>query len=129
MALDTATAKADPPLPPGEAEPRRRLKRFSGSRLGGLILALNLLSLLILFVGALLLNEWQRGLIESRQETLVAQAELLANVLADKEYTVGEPMPQFNVGCPCCCSTISSPQASARGCSTSTVFWSPTAMP
>ncbi|MEY3841747.1 MAG: hypothetical protein RLZZ542_857, partial [Pseudomonadota bacterium] len=97
MALDTATAKADPPLPPGEAEPRRRLKRFSGSRLGGLILALNLLSLLILFVGALLLNEWQRGLIESRQETLVAQAELLANVLADKEYTVGEPMPQFNV--------------------------------
>ncbi len=97
MALDTATAKADPPLPPGEVEPRRRLKRFSGSRLGGLILALNLLSLLILFVGALLLNEWQRGLIESRQETLVAQAELLANVLADKEYTVGEPMPQFNV--------------------------------
>jgi len=96
MALDTAIAKADP-LPPGEAGPRRRLKRFGGSRLGGLILALNLLSLLILFVGALLLNEWSRGLIQARQETLTAQAELLANVLADKEYTVGEPTPQFNV--------------------------------
>ncbi|MDP3802644.1 stimulus-sensing domain-containing protein [Brevundimonas sp.] len=96
MASDTAIAKADP-LPPGDNEPRRRLKRFGGSRLGGLILALNLLSLLILFVGALLLNEWQRGLIEARQETLVAQAELLANVLADKEYTIGEPTPQFNV--------------------------------
>ncbi len=96
MALDTAIAKAEP-LPPGGTEPRRGLKRFSGSRLGGLILALNLLSLLILFVGALTLNEWQRGLIEARQETLVAQAELLANVLADKEYTVGEPTPQFNV--------------------------------
>jgi two-component system sensor histidine kinase ChvG len=96
MALDTAIAKADP-LPPGDDEPRRPLKRFGGSRLGGLILALNLLSLLILFVGALLLNEWQRGLIEARQETLQAQAELLANVLADKEYTVGEPNPQFNV--------------------------------
>lgn len=96
MASDTAIAKADP-LPPGDDEPRRPLKRFGGSRLGGLILALNLLSLLILFVGALLLNEWSRGLIEARQETLVAQAELLANVLADKEYTIGEPTPQFNV--------------------------------
>ena len=96
MASDTAIARADP-LPPGEAESRRSVKRFGGSRLGGLILALNLLSLLILFVGALLLNEWSRGLIEARQETLTAQAELLANVLADKEYTVGEPTPQFNV--------------------------------
>lgn len=96
MALDTAIAKADPP-PSGGSEPRRRVKRFGGSRLGGLILALNLLSLLILFVGALLLNEWSRGLIQARQETLVAQAELLANVLADKEYTIGEPTPQFNV--------------------------------
>ena len=96
MALDTATAKADPPLPQGEAEPRRRLKRFSGSRLGGLILALNLLSLLILFVGALLLNEWQRGLIESRQETLTAQAELLSNVLSKLSITTGEPAPAFD---------------------------------
>ncbi|MBD3841460.1 MAG: sensor N-terminal transmembrane domain-containing protein, partial [Campylobacterales bacterium] len=87
MASDTAIAKPDP-LPPGAAEPRRSLKRFGGSRLGGLILALNLLSLLILFVGALLLNEWSRGLIQARQETLLAQAELLANVLAAAQLGV-----------------------------------------
>ena len=97
MALDTAIAKADP-LPPGEAEPRRRLKRFGGSRLGGLILALNLLSLLILFVGALLLNEWTRGLIEARQETLAAQGELLVRVLGDERIGVtrGEPTPSLD---------------------------------
>ncbi|CAN5266883.1 ATP-binding protein [soil metagenome] len=79
------------------AEATPRLKRFGGSRLGGLILALNLLSLLILFGGALALNEWRRGLVEARQEALTAQAELLANVLADKRYTVGEPVPQFDI--------------------------------
>ena len=97
MALDTAIAKAEP-LAPGEAEPRRRVKRFGGSRLGGLILALNLLSLLILFVGALTLNEWQRGLIEARQETLTAQAELLVRVLGDERLGVtrGEPTPSLD---------------------------------
>ncbi len=95
MASDTATAKADP-LRPGDEEPRRPLKRFGGSRLGGLILALNLLSLLILFVGALALNEWRRGLIEARQETLVAQAELLSNVLSKLSITTGEPTPAFD---------------------------------
>ena len=97
MALDTATAKADP-LPQGEAEPRRRLSRFGGSRLGGLILALNLLSLLILFVGALLLNEWQRGLVEARQETLAAQGELLVRVLGEPQIGVtrGSPTPSLD---------------------------------
>jgi len=95
MASDTATAKADP-LRPGEDEPRRRVKRFGGSRLGGLILALNLLSLLILFVGALALNEWTRGLIEARQETLTAQGEILVQVLGERGVTQGEPRPTFN---------------------------------
>jgi two-component system sensor histidine kinase ChvG len=96
MASDIDIARAETGREPDEATPRR-LKRFGGSRLGGLILVLNLLSLLILFGGALLLNEWRRGLVEAREETLIAQAELLANVLADKEYTVGEPIPQFNI--------------------------------
>ncbi|MBU1540310.1 MAG: sensor N-terminal transmembrane domain-containing protein [Alphaproteobacteria bacterium] len=95
MALDTGIAKADP-LRPGEAQPRRSVRRFGGSRLGGLILALNLLSLLILFVGALALNEWNRGLIEARQETLTAQAELLSNVLSKLSITTGEPTPAFD---------------------------------
>jgi two-component system sensor histidine kinase ChvG len=95
MASDTATAKADPSekdVSPG----RRRLGRFGGSRLGGFILALNLLSLLILLGGALALNEWTRGLIESRQQTLTAQAELLANVLSRQGVTTGEPTPAFD---------------------------------
>ncbi len=96
MASDTVTAKADPARA-GDGRPRRP-KRFGGSRLGGLILALNLLSLLILFVGALLLNEWQRGLIESRQETLAAQAELLVRVLGEPQIGVtrGEPIPTLD---------------------------------
>ena len=95
MASDTATAKADPS--DKDASPgRRRSGRFGGSRLGGFILALNLLSLLILLGGALALNEWRRGLIEARQETLTAQAELLANVLSRQGVTTGEPTPAFD---------------------------------
>lgn len=95
MASDTATAKADPS--DKDASPgRRRSGRFGGSRLGGFILALNLLSLLILLGGALALNEWRRGLIEARQETLTAQAELLANVLSRQGVTRGEPTPAFD---------------------------------
>ena len=97
MASDTATAKAEPDDPADDDRPRRP-KRFGGSRLGGFILALNLLSLLILFVGALALNEWRRGLIEARQETLAAQAELLVQVLGDERLGVtrGEPTPELN---------------------------------
>ncbi|MBU2418631.1 MAG: sensor N-terminal transmembrane domain-containing protein, partial [Alphaproteobacteria bacterium] len=87
MASDTAIAKAEPAETADDDRPRRP-QRFGGSRLGGFILALNLLSLLILFVGALLLNEWTRGLIEARQETLTAQAELLVQVLGEPQIGV-----------------------------------------
>ncbi len=94
MASDTATARAEPDVPATSG--RAPLRRFGGSRLGGLILALNLLSLLILFVGALALNEWTRGLIEARQETLKAEGEILAQVLAERGVTQGEPQPTFD---------------------------------
>lgn len=99
MASATATARADPAAPrEGKARPGRRpLIRFGGSRLGGFILALNLLSLLILFGGALALNEWNRGLIQARQESLKAQAELLGNVLGQLSITKGEPTPELDV--------------------------------
>ena len=97
MASDIDTAKAEPAAAADDDRPRRP-KRFGGSRLGGFILALNLLSLLILFVGALALNEWTRGLIEARQETLEAQAELLVEVLGEPQIGVtrGEPTPELN---------------------------------
>ncbi len=99
MASDTDTAKADPAarwLGWLDGDLLRRLGRFGGSRLGGLILALNLLSLLILLVGGLALNEWRRGLVEARQESLAVQAELLSNVLGEEGVTQGEPYPLLN---------------------------------
>jgi len=96
MASATDTARADPPEASEDPSPRRRLTRFGGSRLGGLILALNLLSLLILLGGALALNEWSTGLIKTRQQSLLGQAELLAKVLSDEDYTRGEPIPELN---------------------------------
>jgi two-component system sensor histidine kinase ChvG len=77
MASDTVTAKAENSrtILPGW--------RFTGSRLGRLILALNMLGLLILVGGALVLNEIRRGLLETRIESLTAQAELIADIIAD----------------------------------------------
>lgn len=95
-AIDTARAEPDEDAPAPPADGRRRLGRFGGSRLGGLILALNLLSLLILFGGALALNEWRRGLIEAKQESLAVQAELLSSVLGQLGITRGEPIPALD---------------------------------
>ena len=88
MASATATAKADT-----AKAPRRRIRV---SRLGAFMLSLNLLSLLILFGGALALNEWSRGLIQARQESLRVQAELLSNVLGELGITQGDPYPMFD---------------------------------
>lgn len=86
MASDTVTAKAETsrPILPGW--------RFTGSRLGRLILFLNMLGLLILVGGSLVLNELRRGLLETRIESLTAQAELIADVVA-AIATRGEPVP------------------------------------
>ena len=51
---------------------------------------------LILFGGALALNEWSRGLVETRQESLGVQAELLSNVLGELGITRGEPSPELD---------------------------------
>jgi len=97
MASAIATARPDRSSPnDGSGDQPRRLKRFGGSRLGGLILALNLVSLLILLGGALALNEWRRGLVEARQESLLGQAELLSNVMGELAVTQGEPEPVLN---------------------------------
>jgi two-component system sensor histidine kinase ChvG len=96
MASAIDTARADPGAPATEERDRPRF-RLVGSRLGALILILNLLSLLILFGGALALNEWRRGLVEARQESLLSQAELLANVLGELGITEGEPRPLLDV--------------------------------
>jgi len=86
MASATATAK------PEHAEKLPGGGGLFGSRLGRLIIALNLLGLAIIITGALVLNELRRGLVNARIDSLTTQGELIANVI-DRAATVGEPDP------------------------------------
>jgi two-component system sensor histidine kinase ChvG len=74
-----------------------RSRWLPGSRLGRLIVALNLLGLTILIVGALVLNELRRGLVNARIDSLTTQGELMATII-DQAATVGEPEPAMDPG-------------------------------
>lgn len=99
MASVTVTAS---PEPSDDAAPRRPLRARRppsrhgswplGSRLGRLIIVLNLLGLAILIAGALILNELRQGLVSARQESLAVEGAVLANVI-DQYATVGDPEP------------------------------------
>ena len=67
---------------------------FANSRIGRLIFASNLAGLLILIVGALVLNEMRVGLVQARIDSLNTQGDLIVSVLAEGA-TVGEPEPQM----------------------------------
>ena len=91
MASDTATGRPE----------RRRgpawLKWRPASRIGRLIVILNMLGLTILIVGALVLNELRRGLVNARIDSLTTQGELIATII-DQAATVGEPTPALDPG-------------------------------
>ena len=89
--MASATDTANPETP----RKRLRLRGLPGSRLGRLILALNLLGLAILISGALVLNELRRGLVNARIDSLTTQGELIASIL-NQAATVGEPEPQMD---------------------------------
>ena len=91
MASVTATAKPEPAAR-AAPKPRRPGWRLPGSRLGRLIIALNLLGLAVLIVGALVLNELRRGLIDAKRDSLFTQAAVIVNVL-EQAATRGEPEP------------------------------------
>ena len=74
---------------------RSRFRGLPGSRLGRLILALNLLGLAVLIVGSLVLNEVRQGLVNARIDSLTTQGELIASIL-NQAATVGEPEPQMD---------------------------------
>jgi two-component system sensor histidine kinase ChvG len=82
MASVTATARP-------ERARERRAAAPAPSRIGRLIIALNLVSLAILVGGALLLNELRQGLVNARLESLTTEGELIANVI-DKAATSGD---------------------------------------
>jgi two-component system sensor histidine kinase ChvG len=89
MASDTGTASP-------ERRPRREGWRWlPGSRLGRLIIVLNLFGLAILISGALVLNELRRGLVNARIDSLTTQGELIATII-DQAATVGEPEPMMD---------------------------------
>lgn len=99
MASDTDTAK---PEPKPETRKRRRQPRgpslfrwLPGSRLGRLIILLNVLGLAIIIAGSLLLNELRRGLVGARIDSLTTQGELIVNVI-NRAATVGEPTPELD---------------------------------
>ncbi|MGH6986569.1 MAG: stimulus-sensing domain-containing protein [Caulobacteraceae bacterium] len=102
MALDTATAKPEKSVTDAP-DPRRARRREGvsakvwplGSRLGRLIVVLNLLGLAILIGGSLVLNELRQGLINAKIDSLTVQGELIANVI-DQTATVGEPEPALD---------------------------------
>jgi two-component system sensor histidine kinase ChvG len=87
MASDTATAS-----PERGRAPARKAVWPLGSRLGRLIIVLNLLGLAILIGGALVLNEFRQGLIQTRLESLELEGEVIAKVI-DEYATIGEPNP------------------------------------
>ena len=59
----------------------------SPSRIGRLIVILNLAGLAVLIGGALLLNELRQGLVEARIQSLRTEGQLIANVI-DRAATV-----------------------------------------
>jgi len=84
MASVTATARSERARRPRAASPP--------SRIGRLIIVLNLAGLAILVGGALLLNELRQGLVTARIESLRIEGQLIANVI-EKNATVGDPDP------------------------------------
>jgi len=67
---------------------------FANSRIGRLIFASNLAGLLILIVGALVLNEMRVGLVQARIDSLNTQGDLIVSVLAEGA-TIGDPEPEL----------------------------------
>ena len=66
--------------------------RLLGSRIARLIFASNLAGLIILIIGAMVLNEMRASFVVSKKQDLVGQAQLLSNLIGD-DAAYGEPQP------------------------------------
>jgi len=99
MVSDTVTAnpelkarRAGREAPERRAATARGGRWQLGSRLGRLIIILNLMGLAILIGGALVLNELRQGLVNARLEGLRLEGQVISNVI-DQWGTRGEPEP------------------------------------
>lgn len=95
MVSDTATANPDSATGASGIIASGRGVWPLGSRLGRLIIVLNLLGLAILVGGALVLNEFRQGLVQSRLESLELEGQVIAKVI-DEYSTLGEPEPALD---------------------------------
>ncbi len=95
MALATDIGNPESARP--QARGRRAADRIplTGSRLGRLILLLNLLGMVVLIAGALVFNEFRRGLVTARLDSLTTQSQLLSYAIVNAA-TEGEPEPRLN---------------------------------
>jgi two-component system sensor histidine kinase ChvG len=91
MASVTVTASPDA----ARADRRTGWRGPLGSRLGRLIVLLNLLGLAILIGGALAMNELSKGLINAKIDSLKTQGAFIVNVL-EQTATRGEPAPALD---------------------------------
>lgn len=91
MASATVTAKSEP----GRSRSATDRLPLTGSRLGRLILLMNIFGLVVLIGGALVLNELRRGLIEARLDSLKTQSEILSYAIVSAA-TEGDPEPRMN---------------------------------
>ena len=100
MVLDTVTGNPeDTPNGAAGADVGRNRRRRrppggwpQGSRLGRLIVILNVLGLAVLIGGTLILNEMRQGLVRASEDSLKLEGHVIAGVL-DEDATVGEPEP------------------------------------
>jgi two-component system, OmpR family, sensor histidine kinase ChvG len=98
MASATAIASPEDPEAREAVAPEavRRVSRWRfwsrGSKLGRLIVGLNLIGLAVLISGSLVLNEIRRGLVEARLDSLSLEGDLIGQIMAEAA-TQGEPVP------------------------------------
>ncbi len=69
--------------------------RLLGSRIARLIFASNLAGLIVLIIGAMVLNEMRASFVVSKKQDLVGQAQLLTNLIGD-DAAYGEPQPRLD---------------------------------
>jgi len=86
MVSAIATRKPDPAWP--------RFRVFAFSRLAQIILAANGLALLVLIIGMLAVSESRRGLVEAKLDSLRAEGQLIANILAESA-AISDPSPEL----------------------------------
>lgn len=88
-----APLSPNPSHSPKSSGPRRiRGISLFRSRVGRLVFLLNLAGLLVLVSGSFVLNETSQGLIDTKKDSLTAQALLMAELIADVA-TQGDPEP------------------------------------